>query len=706
MNYLNGLLIIFLLAGGGMFFFQGVRRREGYTIFLYFALIVLGLVEIFELILSVKFFLFALKGWYFLGKILFWGLIGTVFFLKSSIKISDKKHIFWVMLLGIVIGLGLTMLTKITAAVDWYDPNQSIHTQYVDLLARNRPTRWLTQSFYIFGIGFLFYFFLFSLLNREKKWCSYLVILLSTVLLACQEYLYAHIGELWGDGAHLLGGFGIFFVVWTLHPSYERVPSANSRIANTFSWAAIIAILVFGVLFRLTTYGNICGSIISHDSNSFIRLSGQNVFSLEFFTSNRPAFITFTYKMVGVDPNTNITSVNSPAEDIFVPRQVYPDLNCVSGWQTIMSIISWSTLAIFLVIKVQSRWLRAVLAALVLGFAYVPQLADWDSVILSESLSFSMWALTFALSMEVITRIIQNRKQVSWSTWLVFILWSITLICWGFSRDTNAYMILLFGIISALLLVIPGIRKLVSVYPLLLIVVVCLTSFGIQNSLLYRSDRWINPFFNNLNVHILPYPERESWFIERGMPTPKPLYEVVNLLSREDKQEEIAELIAWTIENGSSLYTRYILTHPGWSLSTFWRLSQKTFSENQQPFYEPGIELVSPFIYSIGDMFHPMSRTVIIVQIAMLVGIIGLVGFANLNEHQRGMLIVICIFFIGELGMLFVSIHGDALGIVRHALVSVMPLRLNIWILAVFVLDNLNRFPTKISDKQNKVAKP
>jgi hypothetical protein len=40
--------------------------------------------------------------------------------------------------------------------------------------------------------------------------------------------------------------------------------------------------------------------------------------------------------------------------------------------------------------------------------------------------------------------------------------------------------------------------------------------------------------------------------------------------------------------------------------------------------------------------------------------------------------------------MLFVSIHGDALGIVRHGMGSVMPLRLAVWMLPPLTFDVLN----------------
>ena len=190
-------------------------------------------------------------------------------------------------------------------------------------------------------------------------------------------------------------------------------------------------------------------------------------------------------------------------------------------------------------------------------------------------------------------------------------------------------------------------------------------------------------------MRILPYPEREAWFIKRGLPTPEPLYKYANLLggSYDYDRAEIADLIVWTAENGSGLYTQYLLTHPGWALSHAWKVARIPFIENLQPYSKPDYEFVSPYVYSIGDVLHPKTSVVVWVQLAMLLGWAGLVVFKPSNQHQRGILIVFSLFFVGELGMLFVSIHGDALGLIRHALVSVMPLRLNLWLLAVWLLD-------------------
>jgi hypothetical protein len=689
MNYLNGLMIVALLGGGGKFLGVAIRRRDASSILLSAALMALGLAEVCELILSVEFSILAIKSWYFLTKLLLWGLLGTGILLKLPLSPQQEPLLTGAVLLGLLAGLGLIVLTQITAAGDWFAPEQSIWTQYVDLMARNRPTRWLTLLFNFYGLGLVLSFAAYNSLKTKMRPIAFLALALGGILLSGQEYAYHRVGEGLGDSFHLLGGAILFLVVSLLMRDPEREPVRRSKIAAVIGWLVVVGIVVLGASIRLRVYGDICSAVVTSDSQKFLALSGQDVLSIDFITANRPAFITFFYKLAGVNPEMLVTEYSEPER--IIPRQVYADLNCVSGWQTALSIFSWSVLALALARKLRSAWLQVIMATLVLGFAYLPQLADWDFVIQSESISFSMWALTFALSIELGWRIFrskgisQDRYQF---TWWVFLAWGVVLVLWGFSRDTNIYMVLLIGVASLMGLMIHSLREHIPVRLMVAIGLLCLAFFGLQNSLLYRSDRWMNPFFNNLMVNILPYPEREAWFIDQGLPTIEPAYRKLNLLGRDGIHGEISELIDWTTEKGSGLYTRYILTHPGWALQHFWKWSSIPFTENRQTYIKPDLDTISPYPYALGDIFHPKSRSVIWVQLAMLMGLTGLVVFGKANQKLLGLLIVLGLFFVGEIGMLFVSIHGDALGIIRHALVSVMPLRFNIWLLVIFLLDS------------------
>jgi hypothetical protein len=50
------------------------------------------------------------------------------------------------------LALGLVALTQITNAEDWFQPASTIYSQIGDLLATNRPTRWLALLLHIYGL--------------------------------------------------------------------------------------------------------------------------------------------------------------------------------------------------------------------------------------------------------------------------------------------------------------------------------------------------------------------------------------------------------------------------------------------------------------------------------------------------------------------------------------------------------------------------
>lgn len=684
MSFWNGLLFVCLFAGGGTLVERSLRTRDSASVLLSLSLMVLGLAEAFEFILSAEFQPFALRGWYFLSQIFFWGVLGAGVVVNLPFERSVKRILLWGVGIGLIAGLALTILTQITVAVNWFAPEQSIFTQYVDLMARNRPTRWLTTLFELGGVGSVMLWMFVRKHAKVSRWVVTMV--LGSQMLFWQETIYSRFGENVGDVIHLVGGWLLFLSIWFLTERRKPKSASSSKVGIWLSGLVVAALVGWGYSFRVAHYGDLCLASLTNDSSLFISLSGEDVFSKEFFTSNRPALITLIYKLGGVDPLMRVTAVSRPENKI--PLQVYPGLNCITGVQTGVAVFSWSVLVFILVSKLRSPWLRILLPVVVLSFAYLPPLADWDRVIMSESISFSMWALFLGLSVELASRLVEDGQNVRISTWLIFLLWGISMAGYGVARDTNVYMNLLVGVSGVVGLLLPATRKRISVRLLASIALLGLSLFGLQNALLYRSDRWINPFFNNVHVRVLPDSDRTAWFVERGMPTPTPLYAYTNLLGRHDyDRSEINDLLSWTRDQGAGLYTQYLLTHPGWALAIAWKWSAIVFKENLQPYFKPVDDTVTPYDLALGEVLHPRSRLIIGVQLLILL-VLGVLAVQEGSDTRIALMMLFSLFFIGELGLLFVSIHGDALGIIRHALVAVMPLRFNLWLFSLFVLDS------------------
>lgn len=295
MNYLNGLLIVFLFAGGGMFFLHAARQKDHSSMLLASSIISLGIAEIFALILNIEFFPFALKNWYFLTNVLFWGLLGTGIAIKFPQITSVKWQFVGGVLLTLFTAWGLVQMTQITGARDWYAPDRSVYTQYIDLLARNRPTRWLTSLFIFYGLGSSLLFAGYAIIQRRQF--TYLLIAFGSILLAAQEYIYDWVGELTGDIFHIVSRLILIFAVLFLLQISQPNTLLRSKKSSIFTWATVILIIFLGAFFRLNAYGNICKAVLTYDSGMFIHFSRLNFFSLDFFTANRPAFIIFIYKL-------------------------------------------------------------------------------------------------------------------------------------------------------------------------------------------------------------------------------------------------------------------------------------------------------------------------------------------------------------------------------------------------------------------------
>jgi len=452
---------------------------------------------------------------------------------------------------------------------------------------------------------------------------------------------------------------------------------------------AIVAVVVFLLFVRLTAYEPIGVSISTYDTNAFIAAGRISFLSPEFFTSDRPATIGLFYKLLEPGTGYRITALSSPAEDIYQAPAIQPGLERVAIAQGLLSISAWLLLAVVVARRLANPGLQILAVLLVLGFGFSPAIAEWDSVLLSEPVSLFFFVILLAISIELMPRLLtRSQRPNSWtSTFLV--LWSIVSVLWVFARDTNAYLLLIViaGLIAFLIM--QWRRKITSLPNTQALVFASLgltLLFLVHNFTLQQSGRWINPFFNNILHNVLPFPDRVAFFESKGMPITDEVWALRNSPGNEDGFFQIRELMAWTTAHGTSTYVRFLLAYPGWTLAKFFSGVEVAFSENRQPFFFPNEDRTTPAIQYVGDLFHPRSSSVIWVVLIET----AVYGWLALRKGQKGSISLFLMFsalFFGEILMLFISIHGDALGIVRHTMGSVMPLRLSVWLLPPFILD-------------------
>ena len=153
------------------------------------------------------------------------------------------------------------------------------------------------------------------------------------------------------------------------------------------------------------------------DTHDYLIIASQSLASAQFWLSDKAFLIPLFFKILGSNPDL------------------------IFRVQLIFSILCWSVLAVTCAVVIRSYPLKLLVFVVVLGFSLSQQVILWDSLLLTESLHFSLAALFYSSAL-LLARRWQNANAA------ILIVLSALL---GFARDTNAYMLLfaaaiLFGL--------------------------------------------------------------------------------------------------------------------------------------------------------------------------------------------------------------------------------------------------------------------
>lgn len=444
---------------------------------------------------------------------------------------------------------------------------------------------------------------------------------------------------------------------------------------------------------RLSYYEPFNRSVSNYDTDRYMISSESPIFSLEFYTSIRQPSVAMAYQFVEPQSGYKLTNLSSPGDDVHPALEIQPGFDRVTALQSWLSIFSWLFLAWVVFRNIRNPNLGFLGATLILLFGFAPQMAEWDYVMLSEPISLSLFVILLGLSIELVVTLLGEQQRLSWKPIFLAVIWLLVAILWLLARDTNSYLLL--PIIAVILLLAwrrTASRKLSLGY-LVGAGLLLLSLFLVAARLSQASDRWVNPYFNNLLARVLPVPEYRAYFVERGLPVTEALMAEVGGNLTELSLFQMPNLVSWVEEEGLSTYFGFMLTHPGWAIGTFSDGVAIAFTENVQPFFRRNTDVTPEFLVFLGGLLHPKDETIILIvalellllgRLAAKTGLPGLIALSFLFS----------VFFLGELLMFFVSVHGDAAGIVRHSMGSVMPLRLSLWLSIPFIFDAMEIVPS------------
>ena len=385
-------------------------------------------------------------------------------------------------------------------------------------------------------------------------------------------------------------------------------PVMKKFISLVSRWIALAAglLLISGlIIFRLSSYGSWGDSMSTLDTVSYLDSAKIPTFSYEFLTSLRSPSYPLLFKILGPVEDYKITKISQPyfhAEGNLVKQ---PGFDRVVNFQMWVSVFCWSFLAAVVFFRLRNGWVRLFAAGAVLVFGFSPQMADWDSLIMTESLSFSLFALLLALMIELAFCFIGSPSRRVLRIWVILMVSTLITIFWVFLRDTNVYFIPVTLLFLGILFVLAFRRWREFIAPVVLFFILMIAIFSLQQKTFRDSERWLLPFYNNVTRGIFPYPQRVAFFQQYGMPVSKQLLAVRGSQPLESVDAP-ADFVAWARQNGLSVYTRFIIQHPGYVLLSLWEDNDSLWNTNVQPyFFESGSERPS-WLIPIANYLHPI----------------------------------------------------------------------------------------------------
>ena len=445
----------------------------------------------------------------------------------------------------------------------------------------------------------------------------------------------------------------------------RKIAAALSNYGPSMLVALLIGLFIF---LRLFTFGELRLSIGVVDTPTYLEAAEQKVTLHDAFTRQRLLTTIILYRATLPAEGYELIVINSPAfRDQNPFRQIQPGFEATVLTQIFISIISWATLALVFVNRLRQPIIKIVSLGFILLFSLVPQISDWDSILASESLSISLFALSFALIIEFIFRFLRFDEQSASKKWrLVIPLFFLIVFFFTFTRDSNLYVIL-----STLILLIPLLlirsRKLAGYLVGVFLIVVFLLGYLTSQ----QSGRWKIPLAHVFTDRIQPYPLRVEFMQSHGMPDPS-----------------TAQYVSWFNENAPGTYFKFLIHHPGYSLLSLMENMEIFFSENLQPYFVEPKDTARKYYLLIGDFFHPTTSAVFLLDI-LLLGVLWYSYILQKTPERLSWAWLGSWLFFSASVTLFLSYHSDSIGIIRHALSSVIYYRLFLWLFLFVLSDQL-----------------
>ena len=391
------------------------------------------------------------------------------------------------------------------------------------------------------------------------------------------------------------------------------------------------------------------------DTPAYVRISGEDFFSKDFWADNRPPIFPLVLKIYAADTTK------------------------VAAFQAAFSIFAWGMLALAVAYSLKNIF-RPFAFGLILTLSLDRHIAGWDMVMLTESLSISLMAIFLAAWLWLLR---------DWSWGKVFLL-SLVAFLWAFTRDTNGWILLMISGLIVLGMLFFGARK-----RNLSIVIIFVLLFVLSNLSAEVGNRWVFTYQNVLAQRILPDQDALAFFTDCGMPvTPELLSLAWGYASSNDRafytDPTLQPYRHWLHDSGKSCYMRWLLSRPLTSLREPWSDFEWLLAFEDVTFFYP--QRYEPLLPWYAERVLYLQDRVLwlwgLTTVAMLAAVWRKAWMVN---PAWTVLIGLCLLIYPHL---FIIWHGDVSGTHRHALTVSLQFVLSFWLLGLLLAERILFFST------------
>jgi hypothetical protein len=413
---------------------------------------------------------------------------------------------------------------------------------------------------------------------------------------------------------------------------HGRLTSIRRRPVDAAFYAVATGAYVF---FRAGSFTGIADRL--SDTPGYERTAAAPIWSLRFLAGERGFTVPLVYKIV--------TGAHA--------RIVV---------QLVISIVAWLFLAAVVALVVRRRWVRWLGFLLVLAFSLTTPIILWDTLLLSESLTFSLLAAFVAAWLLVL-------DAPSWpKAWLVLVIGLL----WAFARDTNAYVVLFIGVVAAFTLLDARRRALK-----LALVAGCLAVFALATASADHGQRWVQPLADVLTYRVQTSHGLAAYLASHGISEFPQLPNPAGQPARTRYLDYLAEHPIYTLVRPFSGRQAAPATSPS---------DAKSLLDPQLTAYNDNAnQRFAPLPHQLRNVLYPQGVTrVLVVLLVVLVAAVLVALFAG-GVRPVWLVPVTALLAVYPHGV--VTWHLSGIEVDRHALTGAILLRLGTLLLLVLTLD-------------------